>query len=68
MQAIITAITDVFSAVSTWLLEAIGNIAPIFYTAEGGLTLIGVTTMMGLGISIIFLLIGVVSNFLHFGR
>lgn len=66
MSAVITAITSVFTAIMEWISTAIAEITPIFYVAETGLTFLGTLTVMGLGISIFFLLVGVISNFLHF--
>lgn len=66
MTAVITSITSVFTAIMEWISTAIAEITPIFYVAETGLTFLGTLTVMGLGISIFFLLIGVISNFLHF--
>jgi hypothetical protein len=37
----------------------------MFY-AEGALTFLGVLAVAGLAVSVVFLLMGVVSNFLHF--
>lgn len=66
MTTVIGSITAVFTAIMEWISGAISDITPIFYVAETGLTFMGTLTVMGLGISIFFLLIGVVSNFLHF--
>lgn len=69
MTAIITAMTTVFSAVFEWIMDAITAVIPIFWTsAEAGggeLTFLGVLALIGLAISIFFLLVGVISNFLH---
>lgn len=65
MSSIISAITGVFDAISTWLQSAIASIIPIFYEAETGLTFIGVLAVMGLAISVVFLLIGIIQKFLH---
>lgn len=65
MTAVITAITSVFSAIMEWMATAIADITPIFYVAETGLTFIGTLTIIGLSISIFFLLVGVISSFLH---
>lgn len=64
--SIITAVTEVFSAISEWLITAIQDVTVLFYAPETGLTLLGVLALMSLGISVIFLLIRVVQNFLHF--
>lgn len=66
-MAILTAITDVFTAISTWIVEAIGGVMPMFYVAETGLTFLGVLAVAGLAFSVVFLLIGIVQRFLHFG-
>lgn len=66
MENVITSITAVFTAIMEWISDALTVITPIFYGAETGLTFLGTLTVMGLGISIFFLLVGVISNFLHF--
>lgn len=65
-MAIITAITDVFSAIGGWIAEAVNDLIPMFYSAENGLTFLGVLSVVGLAMSVVFLLIGVIQNFLHF--
>lgn len=64
---VLTAILDVFEAVGTWITEAINNITPMFYGAETGLTFMGVLAVAGLAFSIVFLIIGLIQRFLHFG-
>lgn len=63
---VINAIIAVFEAILGWIVEAIGNIVPLFYVAETGLTFLGVLAVAGLVISIFFLLMAVIQNFLHF--
>lgn len=63
---VLTAILDVFSSVGTWIAEAVNDLMPMFYGAETGLTFLGVLAVAGLAFSIIFLVIGLISNFLHF--
>lgn len=69
MTAIITAMTEVFSAVFSWIMDAITAIIPVFWTAGtsggGELTFLGVLAIMALAISIFFLLVGLIQNFLH---
>lgn len=65
MTAVITSVTSVFSAIMDWMASAIADITPVFYVAETGLTFIGTLTIIGLSISIFFLLVGVISSFLH---
>lgn len=52
---ILSAITNVFSAISTWIVEAVTGVLPMFYTAESGLTFLGVLAVAGLGFSVVFL-------------
>lgn len=64
---IIASMTEVFSEVFTWLQSAITSVMAVFYTpgADGGLTVLGVLAIVALAISIFFLLIGLIQNFLH---
>ena len=66
MNSIITAVTGVFSAIADWFITFIPNVMTLFYTAEAGLSLLGVLVLMSLGISIFFLILGLISNFLRF--
>lgn len=67
MNAIITAITGVFTAIADWITTSLPSITEIFYNPEqGSLTFLGVLAVVALGISIFFLLMGLVQNFLHF--
>lgn len=66
MNALVTAIFAVFTAVSEWMVSAITPLEALFYNAESGLTFLGTTALLSLGIGVIFLLIGVVQKFLTF--
>lgn len=63
---ILAEIFDVFNSTTAWFSGAVTDIMPIFYTAEAGLTIIGVLTVAGLAMSVVFLLLGVISNFVRF--
>lgn len=63
---ILTAILAVFTAIGEWIGTAVTSLIPMFYVAETGLTFIGILSVAGLGFSVIFLIIGVIQNFLHF--
>lgn len=70
MAAIITAMTTVFDAVFTWIKSAITSCIEVFYTAGSGdaagqMTFLGVLALIALAISIFFLLVGLIQNFLH---
>lgn len=63
---ILAQIFGVFDAISTWLTGAIADVMPMFYESESGLTLIGTLCLTSLGISVVFLLIGLIQKFLRF--
>ena len=62
---ILDAILAVFTAIGNWISTAVTSVSAMFYTGSS-LTLLGTLAVAGLGFSVIFLLIGVISNFLHF--
>lgn len=64
-MSVLGAITNVWTNIITWLTSAITAIIPIFY-GESGLTFLGVLAVCGLGFSVVFLVIGLIQNFLHF--
>lgn len=65
-NSILSAILAVFTAIFTWIIGALESVVSVFWVAGTGLTFFGVLAVVALGISIFFLLIGVVQNFLHF--
>lgn len=65
-MSVLSGILDVFSGVASWIAEAVAELIPMFYVAETGLTFLGVLAVAGLAISVAFLIIGVIQNFLHF--
>lgn len=66
MTNVLTSILEVFEAVANWIVEAVQSVIPMFYATEGGLTFLGVLAIAGLAFSVVFLLIGIIQNFLHF--
>lgn len=62
--SVITAITAVFTAVMEWIITAITAVVAVFWTGEA-LTFLGVLALIALAISIFFLLMGIIQNFLH---
>lgn len=66
MNSVLTSITSVFSAIGEWISTAVTDITPMFYVAESGLTFLGTLAVAGLAFSVVFLIIGVIQNFLHF--
>lgn len=63
---ILQKIMEVFTEVGTWIAGAVNELTPMFYTAETGLTFLGVLAVASLAFSVIFLIIGLIQNFLHF--
>lgn len=66
MTTIIEAVFAVFTEIGDWIAGAMTQLTPIFYNAETGLTLIGVTSLCGLGIGVVLLIINKISDFLRF--
>lgn len=66
----VSAMTTVWSSIFEWLIDAIGDVIPIFWDATansgaGALTLLGTLAIIALGISIFFLIMGLVQRFIH---
>ncbi len=64
--SILTAILAVFTAIGDWIAGAVTQLMPMFYVAETGLTFLGVLAVAGLAFSVVFLILGLIQNFLHF--
>ena len=67
MNNVLTAILEIFMGIGEWITEAVSSMVPIFYAPETGLTFMGVLAVAGLAFSVIFLIIGIIQKFLHFG-
>lgn len=63
---IVTAITGVFTSIGAWIVDTIPTVVEVFYNAESGLTFLGTLAVVALGISVFFLIMGLIQNFLHF--
>ncbi len=64
--SIITAVTDVFTQLGDWIVKTLPSITNVFYDSATGLTFLGTLAVCGLAISVFFLLMGLIQNFLHF--
>lgn len=64
-DTLIGSITAVWQAILTWFTTALGSIQSVFYNAETGLTFMGVLAVISVAVGIVFLLVGVIQNFLH---
>lgn len=63
----VEAVTNVFTGIGDWIADFLPTIMSIFWDAEAGtLTFLGILAVCGLAVSIFFLLMGVIQNFLHF--
>lgn len=67
VESVVSAIFAVFSAIGNWFVEFLPTLTAIFWTGEA-LTFLGVLAILGLGVSVIFLLISVIRRFMNFGR
>lgn len=63
---VLQSVLGVFTGIGEWLVESVTALQPMFWNTEGGLTFLGTLGVAGLAFSVIFLIIGVIQNFLHF--
>lgn len=66
MTNILTAILAVFLQVGEWFGTAVNALTTMFWVPETGLTFLGVLAVSGLAFSVVFLIISLIQNFLHF--
>lgn len=64
-MGIFESIVAVWTSMMEWISTAITSAQGIFWVAETGLTFVGTLTVMGLSIAVVFLIIGVIQNFLR---
>ncbi|MBD5585734.1 MAG: hypothetical protein HDQ88_11680 [Clostridia bacterium] len=64
-MSVVEQITGVFTSIAGWISKTLPSITEVFYNSESGLTFLGTLSVVGLGISIFFLLMGLIQNFLH---
>ena len=62
-KTLITAIVAVWSALADWMIEYIPGFFTLFYSSESGLTLLGILAIAFTGIALVFLVIGLITNF-----
>lgn len=63
---ILTSVLTVITAIGDWFVTTMPKLSALFYSSENGLTFFGVLAVAGLGFSVIFLLVKVIQNFMHF--
>lgn len=65
MTGIISSFTGVWSDISDWIVDFIPKMVSIYYNTESGLTFLGTLSVVALGISVFFLIMGLIQNHLH---
>lgn len=65
-NGVLSQVLEVFDSIGQWMSGAVENLIPMFYNADEGLTFLGVLAVAGLSFSVIFLILGIIQNFLHF--
>lgn len=60
-----TAVFDVFEAVSTWFTDTIGSFVDLFYSAENGLTFLGIMALIGIGIAVARMFFAIITSFVQ---
>ena len=68
---VLDAILDVFDSLGQWFVNFVPTLFALFWNAgngetTGSLTFLGVLAVAGLAISVVFLVVGLIQNFLHF--
>lgn len=68
---VLDSILDVFAQVGEWFSSFVPTLFALFWTpattdTPGSLTFLGVLAVAGLAVSVVFLVIGLIQNFLHF--
>lgn len=65
MQGLIGAILTVWQEAVEWFVETIPTLEGLFYSQTEGLTYIGTVSVIALGISIFFLMFGILRKFIR---
>ena len=66
-MSIVKSIFGVFTEIIDWFTTSLGTVSDMFYSTETGLTLFGTLAVIGLGISVVFLLVNVIRRMLKLG-
>ena len=64
---LIQSILTIWTAISTWFISTMGELLGIFYDPTTGITILGIMAFAGIGVGLIFLLLGLVRKFFKFG-
>lgn len=63
---VVDEVFAVFDKVGDWLTQALPDMVSVFYNSTTGLTFFGVMCLVSLGLSVIFLVIGIIQSALKF--
>lgn len=63
---VLSDVLEVFGQIGGWIPTAVEDLMPIFWSAADGLSFLGVLAVAGLAFSVVFLVMGLIQNFLHF--
>lgn len=66
-NSVVSRIFAVFTEIIDWFVDSLESVSEMFYTIDGGLTLFGTLAVIGLGISVVFLLVNVIRRMLKLG-
>lgn len=64
-MTIITAITDVWTTIMEELVGMLNSAQDVFFNSTSGLTFLGTLSVITVAVGVVFLIIGVIQNFLH---
>lgn len=56
---------EIWTALVGWLTDNLTTVQDIFYSATDGFTLMGTLTAIGVAVSIVFVLIGTIANYVR---
>lgn len=63
----IGSITELWTALATWIVATVQQILPLFYnTADDELTILGIMVVVSVGIGLFLLLMNIVTSFFGF--
>ena len=63
---VVDEVFSVFTKVGEWISSNLPTFVSLFYNSTTGLTFMGVLALCSLGISVCFLLLGIIQSFLKF--
>jgi hypothetical protein len=64
-NSVVSRIFAVFTEIIDWFTTSISSVSEMFYNDTTGLTLFGTLAIIGLGISVVFLLVNVIKSMLR---